>query len=176
MSLPLEQIFYVSQSVAALAVVASIIYLAQQVRQSERIQRAMVQQGRADRAAHRSMVMASPELAGIVQRGMSGSKELTREEFNQWTLICRSLFITVEDSFLQRKAGLLDDVAFHSFEAGTRTFFSAPGLRASWQLASAQYGKETKQFIDSMITQLPAARPTDAFSEWLRLLHAQETT
>jgi hypothetical protein len=46
----LEQIFYVSQSVAAIAVVASIVYLAQQVRQSERIQRAMVQQGRADRA------------------------------------------------------------------------------------------------------------------------------
>jgi len=175
MSLSLEQIFYVSQSVAAIAVVASIVYLAQQVRQSERIQRAMVQQGRADRASHRSMIMASPELAGVVQKGMTGSKELTREEFNQWTLICRSLFITVEDSFMQRKAGLLDDVAFQSFQAGTRTFFSSPGLRASWQLASTQYGKETRQFIDSMIQQSAAVRPTDAFSEWLKLLQAQET-
>jgi hypothetical protein len=171
----LEQIYYVSQSVAAIAVVASIVYLAQQVRQSERIQRAMVQQGRADRASHRAMIMASPELAAIVQRGLAGSKELTREQFNQWTLICRSLFITVEDSFLQRKAGLLDDVAYHSWEAGTRTFFSSPGLRASWQLASGQYGKETRQFIDSMIKQSATARPNDAFSEWLRLLQAQES-
>jgi hypothetical protein len=171
----LEHIFYVSQSVAAIAVVASIVYLAQQVRQSERIQRAMVQQGRADRASHRSMIMASPELAGIVQKGLAGSKELTREEFYQWTLVCRSLFITVEDSFMQRKAGLLDDFAFHSFEAGTSTFLSSPGLRASWQLASSQYGKETRQFIDSMIKQSPAARPTDAYSEWLRLLQTQES-
>jgi hypothetical protein len=171
----LEQIFYVSQSVAAIAVVASIVYLAQQVRQSERIQRAMVQQGRADRASHRSIIMASRELARVVQKGMVGSKELTREEFDQWTLICRSLFITVEDSFMQRKAGLLDDVAFHSFEAGTSTFFSSPGLRASWQLASGQYGKETRQFIDSMIKRSPPPRTTDAYSEWLRLVQTQET-
>jgi hypothetical protein len=165
----LEQIFYMSQSVAAVAVVASIVYLALQVRQSERIQRAMVQQGRADRASHRAMIMASPDLAEVVQRGMAGNKELTREEFNQWTMICRSLFITVEDSFMQHKSGLLDDVAFHSFEAGTRTFFSSPGLRASWQLASGQYGKETRKFIDSIIKLSPVARPTDPFAEWLKL-------
>jgi hypothetical protein len=168
----LEQIYYLSQSFSAVAVVASIVYLARQVRQSERIQRAMVQQGRADRASHRSMIMASPELAGVVQKGMAGSKELTREEFSQWALISRSLFITVEDSFMQRQAGLLDDVAFQSFFASTSTFFSSLGLRASWQLASGQYGKETRQFIDSMIKQSSTARPTDAYAEWLALLQS----
>jgi hypothetical protein len=170
----LEQIFYISQSIAAVAVVASIVYLALQVRQSERIQRAMVQQGRADRASHRAMLMAAPELARVVQRGMAGNQELTREEFNQWTLICRSLFLTVEDSYLQRKAGLLDDAAYHSFEAGTRAFFSAPGLRASWRLASGQYGSETRQFIDSVVSQKRAAPPLDGLSEWLKLLHSPD--
>lgn len=75
----LEKIFYLSQSVAAITVVASIVYLPQQVRQSERIHRAMVQQGRVDRASHRSMIVASPEPAGVVQKGMAGSKPLTRE-------------------------------------------------------------------------------------------------
>jgi uncharacterized protein YoxC len=32
-----EQIFYVSQSLAAVAVIASLLYLAQQVRQAERV-------------------------------------------------------------------------------------------------------------------------------------------
>jgi hypothetical protein len=45
----LEQIFYVSQSIAAVAVIASLLYLAAQVRQAERVQRATMQQGRADR-------------------------------------------------------------------------------------------------------------------------------
>lgn len=51
---------------------------------------------------------------------------------------------------MQRKSGLLDDAAFHSFEAGASTFFSSARLRASWKLASSQYGN-ARQFIDSMI-------------------------
>lgn len=148
-----EQIFYISQSVAAVAVVASIVYLAQQVSQSERIQRAMVQQGRTDRASHRAMLMAAPELASVVQKGMSGHQDLTREEFNQWMMICRSLFLTVEDSFMQRKSGLLDDAAYRSFEAAARAFFTSPGLRASWKLASGQYGDETREFINAILRQ-----------------------
>ena len=46
----LEQIFYLSQSVASIAVVGSLIYLGLQVRSAERSQRAIMQQGRADRA------------------------------------------------------------------------------------------------------------------------------
>lgn len=72
----LEQIFYMSQSVAAVAVVASIVYLALQVRQSERIQRAMVQQGRADRASHRAMIMASPDLAEVVKEEWRETRSL----------------------------------------------------------------------------------------------------
>jgi hypothetical protein len=35
----LEHVFYLSQSIAAVAVIASLLYLAQQVRQAERVQR-----------------------------------------------------------------------------------------------------------------------------------------
>jgi hypothetical protein len=170
-----EHIFYISQSIAAVAVVASIVYLALQIRQSERIQRATVQQGRADRASHRAMIMAAPELASVVQKGMAGERGLTREEFNQWTLISRSLFLTVEDSYLQHKAGLLDEAAFRSFEAGARSFLASPGLRASWRLAQKQYGVETRDFISSILNQSPAARAADAFAEWLTLVQSEKT-
>ena len=46
----LADIADLSQVVASAAVVASLIYLAVQVGQSERNQRALIQQGRADRA------------------------------------------------------------------------------------------------------------------------------
>lgn len=44
----LEQIFYLSQSVASVAVVGSLIYLGLQVRSAERSQRSIMQQGRED--------------------------------------------------------------------------------------------------------------------------------
>jgi len=93
----LEQIFYLSQSIAAFAVLASLLYLAQQVRQAERVQRATMQQGRADRTSQTSLAAANPELACVLQKGMAGDTTLTREEFTQWMWICRALFLSGED-------------------------------------------------------------------------------
>jgi hypothetical protein len=61
----LEHIFYLSQSIVA--VIASLLYLAQQVRQAERVQRATMQQGRADRTSQASLATANPELARVFQ-------------------------------------------------------------------------------------------------------------
>lgn len=64
----LEQIFYLSQSIASVAVVSSLIYLGLQVRSAERGQRAIMQQGRADRASNAALAIAHPELARVFQK------------------------------------------------------------------------------------------------------------
>jgi hypothetical protein len=78
--LTLEEVFYLSQSVASVAVVGSIIYLGLQVRGADRSQRAMMQQGRADRASQASLTVASPELAVVWQKGMDADPTMTRLE------------------------------------------------------------------------------------------------
>lgn len=108
----LEDIFYLSQSVASVAVIGSLIYLGLQVRSAERSQRAIMQQGRADRTSHGAIAIASPELARVFHKGSAGHADLTREEFTQWMMICRALFLNGEDSFrggwkrLTKMAGL----------------------------------------------------------------------
>jgi hypothetical protein len=72
----LEQIFYLSQSVASVAVVGSLIYLGLQVRSAERGQRAIMQQGRADRASNAALAIASPELARVFQKGLISAVQL----------------------------------------------------------------------------------------------------
>ena len=76
----LEQVFYLSQSLASIAVVGSLIYLGLQVRGADRSQRAIMQQGRADRASNASLTMANGELAHVWQRGMDADPTMTREE------------------------------------------------------------------------------------------------
>jgi hypothetical protein len=102
----LEQVFYLSQSIASIAVVGSLIYLSLQVRGADRSQRAIMQQGRADRASKASLTVANLELARVWQKGMDGDPTLTRDEVTQWILLCRSAFLSGEDSFLQHKAEL----------------------------------------------------------------------
>jgi hypothetical protein len=169
----LEEIFYASQSIAAVAVIASILYLAQQVRQADRVQRGIMQQGRADRVSQASLMAAEPGLARIFQKGQAGDPDFTPEEFTQWVMMCRAMFISGEDSFLQHKAGLLSAEAFNSYVAGVRTYFTAPGMRAAWILFSPQFGRDFREFGDSMLKQTRVAHAADALAEWRKLVRAE---
>lgn len=170
----LEHIFYISQSIAAVAVVGSLLYLAQQVRQAERVQRATMQQGRADRTSQASFAVASPELARVLQKGMAGDAELSREEFTQWMMICRGLFLSGEDSFFQHQAGLLSDSAFDSYVAGVKFYMSMPGMRAAWKMAEDQFGADFRAFVNSVLAKMPVPAPNaDAYSEWRKLLRSE---
>jgi hypothetical protein len=170
----LSDLANLSQIVASVAVVASLIYLAVQVGQTERNQRAMIQQGRADRASGGAMALAIPEMATVFRKGMTGDPELTREEFDQLLLMCRALLLSGEDSFLQHKAGLLDARAFDSWIAGARAYMAAPGLRAIWKLTAAQYCVEYREFIEANVVNRSAVASADAFAAWRALVREQQ--
>jgi hypothetical protein len=169
----LEEVFFASQTVAAVAVVASIVYLAREVRQSERVQRATMQQGRADRVSKASLTSAHPELAAIWMKGTSAEPDFTREQLGQWLLICRSAFLSGEDSFLQHKAGLLDETAFESYVAGARFYMSSPGVRAAWRLSAAQFGPDFRAFVDDLIAKSRFPAPIDTFAVWQEKLKVE---
>jgi hypothetical protein len=169
----LEQVFFVSQSIAAAAVVASILYLAREVRQSERVQRANMQQGRADRASHASLIVASAGLSRIWQKALSPNPDLNQEEFAQWALICRSAFLSGEDSYLQHKAGLLDEVAWGSYVAGVHFYMASPGMRAMWTVSSKQYGADFREFVDDILAKVPISCPADPYLAWQEQLRSE---
>jgi hypothetical protein len=166
----LQDIANLSQIIAAIAVVASLIYLAVQVGQTERNQRAMIQQGRADRASGGAMTLANAGMASVFRKGMTADPSLTQEEFDQLLLMCRALLLSGEDSYLQHEAGLLDKRAFDSWIAGARAYMAAPGLRAIWKLTAAQYCEEYRQFVEKNIINRPVSAPADAFAAWRELL------
>ena len=160
----------VSQIAASFAVVLSLIYLALQVRQAERNQRAIIQQGRANRTSQASIDVAGSGLATVFRRGVAGDPDLTPEQFDQWMLICRALWLSSEDSFLQHEAGLLDEHAFQSYVAGVRHYISSPGMRAAWRIGGAQFGANFRAFIDRTLASTPLAPPRDAYATWQEVL------
>jgi hypothetical protein len=170
----LEQVFYLSQSIASVAVVASLIYLGLQVRGADRSQRAIMQRGRADRVSSAALTVAHGELARVWQRGMDADPTMTREEVTQWLLVCRSMFVSGEDSFMQHNAGTLDQAAFDSYCAGVRTYMSFPGFRAAWRLSAAQFGKEFRGFVDAQVAVTPIAPTVDQYAEWQRIVRSEQ--
>src|SRR5262249_25681908 len=146
---------------------------AREVRQSERVQRATMQQGRADRASTASLTMASAGLARIWQKGLSPKPDLTAEEFAQWALICRAAFLSGEDSYLQHKAGLLDEVAWGSYVAGAHFYMASPGMRAMWNVSSNQFGVDFRKFVDDIVARVPLTCPADSYVTWQEQLRSE---
>jgi hypothetical protein len=170
----LEEIFYASQSIASVAVVGSLIYLGFQVRAADRSQRAIMQQGRADRASNASLTVAGAELAKVWEKGMAADPTLTREEVTQWLLLCRAAFLSGEDSFLQYRAGALDQAAFDSYCAGVRSYMSRAGFRAAWKISAGQFGKDFRDFVDAQVAAAPILPNVDVYSIWQNALQTQE--
>jgi hypothetical protein len=169
----LEEIFYASQSIASVAVVGSLLYLGLQVRGADRGQRSIMQQGRADRASKASLTVANAELARVWEQGLAGDPTMTREQVTQWMLICRSAFLSGEDSFLQHRAGALGHEAFDSYRAGVRAFMSRPGFRAAWKLSAAQFGNDYRQFVEEQIAAAPLTANVDTYALWQNALQAE---
>jgi hypothetical protein len=171
----LEDVYYISQSIASVAVVGSLIYVGLQVRYAERSQRGQMQQARADRASAASLTGASAELARIWMKGGAGDADLTPIEFTQWLLLTRAAFLSGEDSVLQYKAGLLSKETYDTYVAGVRFYMAKPGFRGAWKLQRMQFGTAFRAFGDSMINEVSVAPAVDSLAEWNALVQAERT-
>jgi len=172
--LTLEEVFYLSQSIASVAVMGSLIYLGIQVRAADRGQRSIMQQGRADRVSKASLTMAAPELAAVWQKGMDADPTMTRTEVTQWLLMCRAAFLSGEDSFLQHQVGALDQAAFDSYCVGVRSFMGQVGFRAAWKMLGGQFGKNFREFVDAQLAATPVAAGVDLYEEWQKTIQVMK--
>ena len=98
----LADIATVANIVSSVALTISLVYVALQVRQAEKNQRGLMQQGRANRLTMDLMHIAEPHMASVWIKGLHAPETLAGEELERYLLICRATFISGEDSFLQR--------------------------------------------------------------------------
>jgi hypothetical protein len=148
------------------AVAVSLVYVALQVRQAEKNQRGLMQQGRADRASDAALRLADPQLSRVWQKGRHTPEDLTFEELDQFLMMCRMSLLSAEDSFLQHKAGLMEEAAYASFVAGVRSLSATfPGLRAGWRMSRTEYGAEFAAFMDKIVSDAPGPS-VDRLARW----------
>jgi hypothetical protein len=158
---------------SSIAVAVSLVYVALQVRQAEKNQRAVIQQGRANRVSDAALALSEPGTAAIMGKGAREPEAFTAEELERFLTICRAAFISAEDSFLQHRAGLLDEVSFKSFAVGAKGQFAASaGLRAAWRMLSSQFDPAFADFMDRQLAEAPRQQAQDRLTTWALHLKA----
>ena len=162
--------------VGGIAVLISLIYLALQVRQTERNQQISIRHSRASRTVELHLALADPAVADAWLHGSGSPQEITQTELSQFINLCRSLFFHFEDSFYQREEGLLNDDAFETVVAGARLLARNPGLRAAWRMARPNFGGRFLDFMDGVVAGSALEPPVDLSLDAWKVAFASEVS
>jgi hypothetical protein len=149
--LSLSDLASLGSFVSGVAVLISLIYLALQVRQAERNQRAIVQQARISRSSDQLLRLADPALSRAWLGALKGSAELTEEEIFQFVLVATAMLRNVEDVYFQYDIGLLDTVSLENQLGPMRGFLRTRGGTALWRAVRSQYDEKFASRIDGMV-------------------------
>jgi hypothetical protein len=136
---------------SGVAVVASLVYLAVQVRQNTRSVRAASFQALSESISDRSLRLAeNPDLHGIYVRGLRGD-ELSESDAERFGSIMLSMVRLASNAFVQYRAGFLTEEQWLGFRIMPMTILSSRGGRIFWRRARAVFGAEFAAYIDAEI-------------------------
>jgi len=148
----------VANLVSNLAVLVSLLFLGLQVRQGNRNQRSLMQQGRSARNVDLLARLAEPKLAKLITRAY-GNEELADAEYYQLYGYMASVLWSYEDCFFQFRAGMLDAQSWSSDVATLKRLFGNPVYRAVWKAARGALGEDYRNFLDGLASE---TRPSAA--------------
>lgn len=148
--------------VSALAVLVSLVYLALQVRQASKHQRAALNQGYITRVTEYLRWYSEPPFNELRARVMSGETSFTAEELSCMGLAFRVTLLSAQDAYLQHKAGLVDDMMLENSMRNVRfSWLSQPVYRALWRQQMPTVAPEFAAVIEKMVRETRLATPSD---------------
>ena len=147
----LSDLASIGSFISGVAVLVSLIYLALQVRQAEKNQRAIVQQERASRSSDQLFRLADPVLSRVWLKGLKSVDDLTDEEAFQFTLVTTAMLRSVEDAYFQHKLGLLDLGSLNNQVSPLRGVLTTASGVALWKSLRRNYDERFAALIDALV-------------------------
>jgi hypothetical protein len=154
----------IGEFVAAIATVATLVYLAVQIRQNTRMVRTSTYQAALESSNRvNELVLDNPELHRIYRLGRADPSQLTDEERARFRLVIGQLMNVYETMFLQYERGTLDEDFWRARRRALRYVLSQPGIRSQLkqQRVHKQRGARVASFedlIDSFLDEPPVER------------------
>lgn len=156
----------IGTAVSGFAILVSLVYLNLQVRQTEKNQRALMQQGRVARISSAAVAFSESAIAEVIDKCWDGSPDISTVQLRQFSNVCRQLFISAEDSFLQHKDLMLGEAAYASLVASMKAYLTSPGIRAMWDLTHSWYESGFSNFMKQIMKEVEIAPYSDRLAQW----------
>lgn len=159
--------------ISGFAVLVSLIFLYFQLRQvnaqvaqTERNQRALMNQGIINRGSEDISFLAQPHILEVTSRVLAGDTKFTPIELNQLRLVMRKIVIGAQDAYVQSRAGLTDQAIFDNALRALKFFMGQPVYRALWRANRDYLADEFVSVVDRLIETLPLTKPLDQIGRY----------
>lgn len=157
----LENIYYIGQTIAVAAILATLGAVYWQVRQNNQIARATLTQSTwLQNTQMHAALYDSPEKAELMHRALFGTGPLSDVERLRIGTCLAVALGTHEAAFTLRKRGMIEEAAYRSCEEVTRRYLLSPIVRRWWARNRAS-GRDADYvaLLDGIVAGISAAPP-----------------
>jgi len=154
----LEQIFYVCQSIAGLAIVVSLLFVGLEVRHANAESRyRAIEELQQDYRDLRFQIFANADSAGVWLRGLHEFAALNAVDRVRFELVVHGFFGTFQSAFLNYRGGRMTREMYQPQEKNLDDFLAYPGLQSAWSIRKAYFHKEFRALVDAKIAAIPSS-------------------
>jgi len=147
----LEDLGNLGDFLGGVAVIATLVYLARQIRENTRSTRLAAMQSTMLAAQDLlKLPVQDPDVGRVFRVGLMTPDELTEDEFHRFRYFLLALLRVHEDMFVQHKSGVIDDETWHARAANLGTLLAMPGGRRVWETHNA-YRPDFQAWLDSRL-------------------------
>lgn len=152
----LESLAYLGEVVGAAAVVASLLYLALQVRQSSKAQRTENYARALERvSAFQAVLSQDSDLARIFAKGVQDTSSLTGLEKIRFTWSLYEAFGSFEFMFHTYKTDEIPEEVWKRWSQTIAWWLSFPGVQQWWASRPVNFTESFTLFLESIIRENP---------------------
>ena len=155
----LQDLGNIGEFVGAFGVIASLIYLALQIRQQSRqisentnsVLGGVEGEDARGSSDFLQSLAENPQLARVWRLGLSEPAKLTDDEGTQFVMLMGAAFYRLEGAFKQFKRGLLSEDSWEPYERLISRYLRAPAALAWWSRRDVVFAKSFIEYVDSRI-------------------------
>ena len=161
-----DAISAVAETIGVIAVLASLLYLAKQVKTANDLNRAdtfrAIMQGMGNYLSD----MFSPENAELIEKGFLSFPTLSPYEKVRFDNLMANYLNYAEDSFSSSNVELLRDETMRNWTYWLQSrFFAYEGIRHWWQFGKGAYPPDFQSWIESIIESTDTNQDVYGFSD-----------
>lgn len=161
----LETIYYIGQTVAVIVIIATLVALLIQTRQTNKL--AKIETSRTTGLtliAEQQRLFGTPEDAAFMNKAMFSSERLSEDEKVRFGFSMALLFGLIETAQLTHQSGLFRDTYYYRAKDTLRlVYLRSPRVRKWWASSSVNYASnpEFVNLVDSLAANAKAADESD---------------